>query len=151
MAGIYAVLVVFGCARAFSAPALQSLLPQVVPREHLAQALAAQSELRATVSLAGRTANPVLPPLPTRIGGFGGVAGLVRYLREQRITAVVDATHPFAAQMSAHAVAACRETGVPLLASLFHPDRWLLWLGLAFILCVYFFPTGIVGKLRQRR
>ena len=42
-------------------------------------------------------------------------------------------------------------TGVPLLASLFHPDRWLLWLGLAFILCVYFFPTGIVGKLRQRR
>ena len=41
--------------------------------------------------------------------------------------------------------------GVPLLAGLFHPDRWLLWLGLAFILCVYFFPTGIVGKLRQRR
>ena len=40
--------------------------------------------------------------------------------------------------------------GVPLLAGLFHPDRWLLWLGLAFILCVYFFPTGIVGKLRQR-
>jgi len=41
--------------------------------------------------------------------------------------------------------------GVPLLAGLFHPDRWLLWLGVAFILCVYFFPTGIVGSLRNRR
>jgi branched-chain amino acid transport system permease protein len=39
--------------------------------------------------------------------------------------------------------------GVPVLAGLFHPDRWLLWLGLAFILCVYFFPTGIVGSLRH--
>ena len=35
-----------------------------------------------------------------------------------------------------------------LLANLFHPDRWLLWLGVAFILCVYFFPAGIVGRLR---
>ena len=41
--------------------------------------------------------------------------------------------------------------GVPLLGNLFHPDRWLLWLGVAFILCVYFFPTGIVGRLRQKR
>jgi branched-chain amino acid transport system permease protein len=41
--------------------------------------------------------------------------------------------------------------GVPLLANLFHPDRWLLWLGVAFILCVYFFPSGIVGSLRNRR
>ena len=38
----------------------------------------------------------------------------------------------------------------PLLAGLFSPDRWLLWLGVAFILCVYFFPTGIVGSLRSR-
>jgi branched-chain amino acid transport system permease protein len=41
--------------------------------------------------------------------------------------------------------------GLPLLAGFFHPDRWLLWLGTAFILCVYFFPTGIVGSLRNRR
>ncbi len=41
--------------------------------------------------------------------------------------------------------------GLPFVASLFHPDRWLLWLGVAFILCVYFFPTGIVGSLRNRR
>ena len=40
---------------------------------------------------------------------------------------------------------------VPLLANLFHPDRWLLWLGVTFILCVYFFPSGIVGSLRNRR
>jgi branched-chain amino acid transport system permease protein len=38
--------------------------------------------------------------------------------------------------------------GVPLLPALLHPDRWLLWLGVLFILCVYYFPTGIVGKLR---
>jgi len=40
--------------------------------------------------------------------------------------------------------------GVPFLANLFHPDRWLLWLGVLFVLSVYFFPIGIVGKLRSR-
>jgi branched-chain amino acid transport system permease protein len=40
--------------------------------------------------------------------------------------------------------------GMPLLASLLHPDRWLLWLGVLFILCVYYFPSGIVGRLRSR-
>jgi len=49
------------------------------------------------------------------------------------------------------AIASKALAGVPLLANLFHPDRWLLWLGVAFILCVYFFPTGIVGRLRQKR
>jgi len=39
--------------------------------------------------------------------------------------------------------------GVPLLPDLVHPDRWLLWLGVLFILCVYYFPTGIVGRLRK--
>ena len=39
---------------------------------------------------------------------------------------------------------------VPLLPSLLHPDRWLLWLGILFILSVYFFPAGIVGRLRGR-
>jgi branched-chain amino acid transport system permease protein len=39
-------------------------------------------------------------------------------------------------------------SGVPFLANLFHPDRWLLWLGVLFVLSVYFFPAGIVGKLR---
>jgi len=41
--------------------------------------------------------------------------------------------------------------GVPLLPSLVHPDRWLLWLGVLFVVCVYYFPTGIVGRLRVKR
>jgi precorrin-6A/cobalt-precorrin-6A reductase len=59
---------------------------------------------------------PLPHSLPTRIGGFGGVAGLADYIREQGITHVVDATHPFAAEMSRHAIDACATTGVPLLA-----------------------------------
>jgi len=41
--------------------------------------------------------------------------------------------------------------GVPVLPALFHPDRWLLWLGILFVLIVYFFPAGIVGRLRTMR
>jgi branched-chain amino acid transport system permease protein len=48
-------------------------------------------------------------------------------------------------------VASSATQGVPLLPNLLHPDRWLLWLGVLFILCVYYFPTGIVGKLRAPR
>jgi precorrin-6A/cobalt-precorrin-6A reductase len=69
----------------------------------------------AVFSYAGRTDAPVGQPLPTRIGGFGGVAGLVGYLRAEGIGAVVDATHPFAAQMSRNAVEACAVVGVPLI------------------------------------
>ncbi|MBU2962018.1 cobalt-precorrin-6A reductase [Citreicella sp. C3M06] len=69
-----------------------------------------------TISFAGRVARPVRQPLPQRVGGFGGVAGLVRYLKEQRISHVIDATHPFAAQMSRNAVRACTEADVPLIA-----------------------------------
>ncbi|MCE0766816.1 cobalt-precorrin-6A reductase [Pseudonocardia kujensis] len=65
-------------------------------------------------SLAGRVRSPRLPPGEVRIGGFGGIAGLVAYLREQAVTHVVDATHPFAAGMTAHAAAACAQTAVPL-------------------------------------
>ena len=64
-----------------------------------------------TTSLAGRVAEPRLPVGEVRIGGFGGVAGLAAYALD--FDAVVDATHPFAAQISAHAAAAC--AGVPLL------------------------------------
>lgn len=67
-------------------------------------------------SYAGRTAAPLAQPLPLRVGGFGGVDGLVAYLRDARITHVVDATHPFAAQMSRNAVAACAAASVPLIA-----------------------------------
>jgi precorrin-6A/cobalt-precorrin-6A reductase len=70
----------------------------------------------AIFSYAGRTASPVAQPLRTRVGGFGGVAGLTAWLQAQRITHVVDATHPFAAQMSGNAVQACAAAALPLLA-----------------------------------
>lgn len=66
-------------------------------------------------SLAGRTVMPVLPEGPVRVGGFGGVEGLADYLRSEKITHFLDVTHPFAAQISANAVAAATLTHVPLL------------------------------------
>ena len=68
------------------------------------------------ISLAGHTSDPRPLSLPTRIGGFGGIAGLRRYLVEEGVVAVIDATHPFAAIMPFHAEAACKAEGVPLLA-----------------------------------
>ncbi|ABD55843.1 cobalt-precorrin-6A reductase [Jannaschia sp. CCS1] len=78
--------------------------------------LVAEAGITGRVSFAGRVERPVRQPLPQRVGGFGGVAGLATYLKAQNITHVVDATHPFAAQMSRNAVDACAKTGVPLLA-----------------------------------
>lgn len=66
-------------------------------------------------SLAGRVSRPALPVGEVRIGGFGGPAGLADFLRTAGIAGVVDATHPFAARISASAAAASAETGVPLL------------------------------------
>ncbi|WP_294352614.1 cobalt-precorrin-6A reductase [uncultured Sphingomonas sp.] len=99
-----------------------------------ASALAGACAVRgveAVLSYAGRTAAPAKQAVPVRVGGFGGVAGLAAYLRGERITQLVDATHPFAAQMSAHAVAAAERASVPLIA-LTRPawtpvagDRWM--------------------------
>jgi precorrin-6A/cobalt-precorrin-6A reductase len=72
-------------------------------------------EVDVVTSLAGRTTDPLRPAGETRIGGFGGVDGLARYLRDERVGAVVDATHPFAATISGNAAAACAACGVPLL------------------------------------
>ena len=63
--GVYAVLVLFGCSRAFSGPALQSLLPQVVPREQLAAAIAANSMLMRAASIGG----PLLGGVLYALGG----------------------------------------------------------------------------------
>ncbi|QOZ25023.1 cobalt-precorrin-6A reductase [Bradyrhizobium sp. CCBAU 51753] len=81
----------------------------------LAEAIA-RAGIDALYSYGGRTRAPAEQPLPTRSGGFGGPNGLADYLRRERITHVVDATHPFAAEMSRNAVAACAETATPLLA-----------------------------------
>jgi precorrin-6A/cobalt-precorrin-6A reductase len=90
----------------------------------------AAAGLTGTVSLAGRVERPKRQPLPVRVGGFGGPAGLAAYLRNAGITHLIDATHPFAAQMSANSVEAAAMAGVPLLA-LTRPawepvpgDRW---------------------------
>jgi precorrin-6A/cobalt-precorrin-6A reductase len=66
-------------------------------------------------SLAGRVERPRLPVGDVHIGGFGGADGLSAWLREHKIATVVDATHPFAAQMTASAAEACARTGVPSL------------------------------------
>jgi precorrin-6A/cobalt-precorrin-6A reductase len=66
------------------------------------------------ISFAGRTMSIERPKQPHRIGGFGGAEGLATFLREGRFEALVDATHPFAARISAHAVEAANATGMPL-------------------------------------
>ncbi|HIJ37574.1 MAG TPA: cobalt-precorrin-6A reductase [Rhodospirillaceae bacterium] len=70
--------------------------------------------LQVITSLAGRLAHPPALEGAVRIGGFGGVAGLADFLVTEKISRVIDATHPFAATISAHARAVCRQLGLPL-------------------------------------
>ena len=96
----------------------------------LTERLASRAELTATLSLAGRTQHPVAQAVPVRSGGFGGVEGLARYLREERIGLLVDATHPYAARISTNAAEAVVAAGVTMLALRRAPwrkvkgDRW---------------------------
>jgi precorrin-6A/cobalt-precorrin-6A reductase len=96
----------------------------------LGQQLAIHSDRAVTLSLAGRTASPLAQAVPVRSGGFGGTAGLIQYLRDHEIHALIDATHPFAATMSAHAQSAAAQTHTPLLFLRRPPwravagDRW---------------------------
>jgi precorrin-6A/cobalt-precorrin-6A reductase len=69
-----------------------------------------------TLSLAGRTRSPAAQPVPVRIGGFGGADGLANYLSRERIAALIDATHPYAATISANAARAAQRSNTPLLA-----------------------------------
>ena len=108
------------------------LLGGTTEASRLAATLAARDDLVVVTSLAGRTARPGPLPGPRRTGGFGGTEGLAGYLRAERISALVDATHPFAARMRWHAYEACIRTGVPRLR-LERPrwkaqpgDRWTL-------------------------
>jgi precorrin-6A/cobalt-precorrin-6A reductase len=82
----------------------------------LAAALADRGGYEVSLSLAGRTRNPLDQPAPVRSGGFGGAQGLAAHLRAERIDALIDATHPFAANISRNAAEAARLAGVPLLA-----------------------------------
>lgn len=97
----------------------------------LARRLANDRRFAPTLSLAGRTAAPVIPPVPHRVGGFGGPEGLASWLRREGVAAMIDATHPFAARISANAVEAAAATGVPLatmIRTAWAPrpdDRWI--------------------------
>lgn len=96
----------------------------------LARLIAPDARFSPTLSLAGRTASPAVQPVPTRIGGFGGANGLVHWLQQELVEAVIDATHPFAARISTNAASACARLGLPF-GSLTRPawrnkpgDRW---------------------------
>ena len=96
----------------------------------LAEQLVARGDVAVVTSLAGRTARPVLPPGEVRIGGFGGAAGLATYIRDNGVTRLIDATHPFARRISENAIRAAAETGI-VLEHLVRPgwvsqrgDRW---------------------------
>lgn len=100
----------------------------------LATELAARPGVRVTTSLAGRVSRPGALDGGVRVGGFGGADGLARWLREHRVDAVVDATHPFAAAITANAARAAAATGIPAVV-LRRPgwtpgpdDRWH-WVG----------------------
>jgi precorrin-6A/cobalt-precorrin-6A reductase len=96
----------------------------------LAERLASRHDLNIMLSLAGRTASPARQPVPVRVGGFGGAAGLAAHLLRERIGALIDATHPYASVISANAVAAARESNVKFVALRRPPwlaaagDRW---------------------------
>jgi precorrin-6A/cobalt-precorrin-6A reductase len=96
----------------------------------LAEALAGRPDIAAIISLAGRTNDPKPLPLPTRIGGFGGVDGLTAYLGDEAIDLLIDATHPFANQISANAALAAIACSTPIFALRREPwhaengDRW---------------------------
>lgn len=82
----------------------------------LAGELATRADLEITLSLAGRTVEPAAQPVPVRSGGFGGAEGLAGYLRAQAINLLIDATHPYAAQISRNAHQAALRANVPAFA-----------------------------------
>lgn len=87
----------------------------------LAERLAAIDGLTVIASLAGATSDPAAYAVPVRVGGFGGVAGLQDVLQQRRITALIDATHPFATTMQDHAHQAANAVGIPHLRLLRPP------------------------------
>jgi precorrin-6A/cobalt-precorrin-6A reductase len=106
------------------------ILGGTLEARQLAGRLAGRADLDVTLSLAGRTAKPAAQPVAVRLGGFGGADGLTQYLAGQRIDILIDATHPYAAAISANAAAAAAQTGTPILALRRPPwravagDRW---------------------------
>jgi precorrin-6A/cobalt-precorrin-6A reductase len=102
-------------------PASVLILAGTAEARELAAQLATRPDLRVISSMAGRVPDPARPAGELRIGGFGGADGLAGWLRAENVAAVVDATHPFAQVVSAHAAAACAMTRTPLLRLLRPP------------------------------
>ncbi|OLZ70301.1 cobalt-precorrin-6A reductase [Streptomyces sp. IMTB 2501] len=94
-------------------PAHVLILGGTTEARRLAAGLASRPGLRVTTSLAGRVARPGAVAGEVRIGGFGGAEGLADWLRTHQVDALVDATHPFAESITAHAAHAAAATGVP--------------------------------------
>ena len=90
------------------------VLGGTIEARQLAGKLAAKYAV--TLSLAGRTENPVAQGVPVRVGGFGGAEGLAAFLEDNRVDLLVDATHPYAARISANAAEAARLAGIPAIA-----------------------------------
>lgn len=107
------------------------LLAGTEEARHIAGALSNEADMRVIASLAGATRNPRPLGVPTRIGGFGGEAGFRQFLVDQRIDAVLDATHPFAASISHRANRVATELGLPYMMFLRPPwlpdpgDHWV--------------------------
>ncbi|SFK73736.1 cobalt-precorrin-6A reductase [Methylocapsa palsarum] len=98
----------------------------------LAALLAQQRDVEAVLSLAGRTKAPAASPIPVRVGGFGGADGLAEYLETRRVNVLVDATHPFAEQITRNAAIAAARANVRLVVLSRPPwrkepgDRWIM-------------------------
>ena len=90
-----------------------------------------KTNINARLSYAGRVSRLRNSPIEKRVGGFGGVSGLLKYLKLEKITHVIDATHPFASQMSKNAIEACTLASIPLAALTRPPwqkeigDKWI--------------------------
>jgi precorrin-6A/cobalt-precorrin-6A reductase len=106
------------------------LLGGTTEARNLASLLTADPAVEVITALAGRVRTPLLPPGEVRIGGFGGPDGLTDWLRAEHVDAVIDATHPFAATITANAVMATGRIGIPILVLRrpgWHPepaDHW---------------------------
>jgi precorrin-6A/cobalt-precorrin-6A reductase len=107
------------------------ILGGTVEARRLAERLATRMDITTKLSLAGRTMSPAAQPVPVRFGGFGGAEGLARYLMAERIDALIDATHPYAANISVNAVRAAEKVRIAFLALRRPPwkqmagDRWI--------------------------
>jgi precorrin-6A/cobalt-precorrin-6A reductase len=113
------------------APMRVLILGGTTEASELARLLATDRRFETTLSLAGRTSKPRAQPVRTRTGGFGGPDGLAAWLEQKSIEAVIDATHPYADQISSNAVTACERLAIPL-ATIMRPawqpepgDTWL--------------------------